>query len=66
MIMYYSDNEEKMKHILAKCGLKSVEKIIGFVLKKRRSSECFADVWKCCVVPEREYTKFEHLQRVPF
>ena len=23
-----------MKHILAKCGLKSVEKIIGFVLKK--------------------------------
>ena len=33
--MYYSDNEEKMKQILAKCGLKSVEKItgIGSVLK---------------------------------
>ena len=35
-------------------------------IEKRRSSECFADVWKCCVVPEREHTTFEHLQRVPF
>ena len=34
LIVYYSDNEEKMKHILAKCGLKSVEKIMDFVLKK--------------------------------